>query len=432
METALEQYRVSKRRTAFREGFREGYRQGMQEGRLRYGTMMEGTSIIIPTYNQLLFLKQCLDSIDKHTEPLHEIIVVDNASADGTADFLNSLGGKVRFRVLESNRGFAGAVNVGLMMAKGRTIVLLNNDTLVTHRWLDNMLRCLKSDPDIGAVGPVTNYISGDQRISVPYRKVEDMPAFARKHNRSDRSKWQITERLMGYCLLFRRELFESLGYFDEGFEVGNFEDDDYMVRTRMLGKTLVIARDTFIHHFGSVSIKAVGEPMNGINDRNHSFFLGKWNNPSEWILRVNRHPLAHDAALPHATALYPDLIAVQGAGPAVYWIENGQRRPVSGTLTFPPVRVAQVDLRRWPAGEPITAAEAEGQWRSPVSGVVRLRDGTPFHCEGNAARRIISEHALHAWNLHLKPVRTVSSVDIARMENGLPIVAPPRSHPSL
>ncbi|WP_027094019.1 glycosyltransferase family 2 protein [Cohnella thermotolerans] len=109
----------------------------------------------------------------------------------------------------------------------------------------------------------------------------------------------------MGFCLLFRRELFRRIGYFDEGFELGNFENDDFNIRVRMLEKALVIAEDTFIHHYGSVSMKALGDRFTLVNDRNHRYFLDKWQNPYEWIHRVLQ--LAHEKKqpVPDMTALY-------------------------------------------------------------------------------------------------------------------------------
>jgi hypothetical protein len=334
--------------------------------------------------------------------------------------------------VQDANRGFAGAVNVGLMMARGRTIVLLNNDTLVTHNWLDNMLRCLHSDNQIGMVGPVTNYIAGDQRIHVSYRRTKHMPAFARKYNRPNPKRWRRTDRLTGFCLLFRRELFEQVGFFDEGYEIGNFEDDDYNIRVRLLGKSLVIAKDTFIHHFGSVSMKALGERFQEINDRNQLFFAGKWNNPLEWIELARQYPAFQQGTLPHVAVYYPERIAVQGMGATVYWIENGERHAVRGTLSFPAVRMSQVDLRRWPLGDPVEYDMVERECRGiqsaadPFTSVLQLPDGTAYHVEGNRVRRIMSRSAMEAWNLHLKPVRTVSPETLLSWESGFPIMAPP------
>lgn len=417
---------------SYRQGFEEGYRQGLQAGSLHFGTRFEGTSIIIPTYNQLHFLKQCLNSIHKHTESPYEIIVVDNNSGDGTSEYLESLRGEVRFRVLDANRGFAGAVNVGLMMAKGSTIVLLNNDTLVTPNWLRNMLFCLYSDPRIGMVGPVTNFISGQQKIHVPYRKLEDMQAFARRHNHRRPRQWRDAEWLMGYCLLFRRELFEELGYWDEGFEFGNFEDNDYNIRVRLSGKRLVIARDTFIHHFGSVSIRAMGDALAGFNARNQSYFLAKWNNPSAWIAQVDRQRAGQPGGAAAAHALYPERVAVQGISGPVYWIEGGQRHPVQGELSFPPVFVSQIDLRRWPIGEPVHAGDAERRWRGlddPAgweAGVAVLSNGALYHLEGNLYRRIIGYQALESWHLHLKPVRLITEEELTGRSEGLPVIPLP------
>jgi GT2 family glycosyltransferase len=423
------------RKVRYSEGYGEGYKEGVQNGIQSFSTLFEGTSIIIPTFNQLNFLKQCIASIIANTHLSYELIVIDNASTDGTAAYLQELGGQVRYRVLENNRGFAGAINVGMMMAKGRTILLLNNDTLVTENWLNNLLICLNSDEGIGMVGPVTNYISGDQMINVPYVDVAAMPQFARENNHSDPSRWRRIDRLTGFCLLFRRELFEGIGYFDEGFEIGNFEDEDYNIRVRMLGKSLVIADDTFIHHFGSVSMKALGDRFQEVNERNHLYFMDKWHNPNQWVHNVRQHPDLQQGPLAHSAFYYPEQIVVQAMGANYYWIENGVRRQVVGMLSFPANRVSQVDLRRWPLGEPISSDEVERRWRgigdqaggaSVGDGIVMLLDGTAFQVEGDKVRRIITFAAMHAWNLHLKPLRMISPEMLEDKVHGLPIISPP------
>ncbi|MFC4596964.1 glycosyltransferase family 2 protein [Cohnella hongkongensis] len=416
----------------YRQGLGDGYREGVQFGLQSFPVIFEGTSIVIPTYNQLAMVKMCIESILENTNVPYEIIVVDNASTDGTAEYLQSLGGQVRYRALEKNLGFAGAVNVGMMMAKGKTILLLNNDTLVTENWLHNLLACLNSDEAIGMVGPMTNFISGEQQIAVPYTNLADMPAFAREFNRPDPSRWRRTERLTGFCLLFRRELFEGIGYFDEGYEIGNFEDDDYNIRVRLLGKSLVMAQDTFIHHFGSVSMKALGDRFQEVNDRNEQYFIEKWRNPEEWIRQAaHRRDPASRGPL-HAAAFYPERIVVQGIGAHYYWIEQGQRRLVEGAITFPAVRLSQIDLKRWPAGAPISVGEAEARWRGLdgesgwETGVAQLQDGTLFYAENGKARRIVSASVMKLWQLHYKPIRSISPEDLSKAEEGLPIIAPP------
>src|SRR5690606_11862015 len=118
--------------------------------------------------------------------------------------------------------------------------------------------------------GPTTNYISGDQQIPVPYSSLEEMHHFAKGLNdQSDPAAWKETGRLTGFCVIMRRDCFERLGYMDEGFEIGNCEDDDYALRAQLLGYRLAIAYDTFIHHHGSVSMKALGDRFDEVYGRN-------------------------------------------------------------------------------------------------------------------------------------------------------------------
>ncbi|WP_435170057.1 glycosyltransferase family 2 protein [Paenibacillus glycanilyticus] len=424
------------RRSAnYQAGLQAGYNQGLLAGQSSYQSLFEGTSIIIPSYNQVNYLRGCIDSIVDNTEQPHEIIVVDNASTDGTAEYLEQLDGQVRYRVLDQNYGFAGAVNMGLMMAKGTTMLILNNDTLVTDNWLGNLLICLHSDPTIGMVGPVTNYISGDQQIPVPYERIEDMPEFARLNNISDPKRWERTDRLPGFCLLFRRELWEQVGFLDEGFEFGNYEDDDYNIRTRLLGYSLIIARDTFIHHFGSVSIKALGDQLEQVNTRNMVYYMTKWNNPYAWIHQVRTsHPKPASLKGKGEIAFYPESVAVKGIGPQVYWIEQGSKRPIEGQWSGPVVRLPQVLLRSWPSADALPAVEAASKWHALHSAhygaslhgqVASGLDGFLYYLENGTKRKIITEAAAVSWHLNERAKYPLTSEELQAMPEGLPLIPP-------
>ncbi|BBH18687.1 hypothetical protein Back11_00320 [Paenibacillus baekrokdamisoli] len=426
-------------------GIKAGYEEGLRSGYERFSHYFEGTSIIIPSYNQVDYLKQCIDSIGSHTDTAYEIIVVDNASTDGTADYLKGIVGQVRYRILETNRGFAGAINVGMMMAKGTTLLLLNNDTIVTKRWLGNLLDCLHSDPKIGMVGPVTNYISGDQCIEVPYTRVKDMPIFAEQFNVSDSGKWQRTDRLTGFCLLFHRKLWERTGFLDEGFTVGNYEDDDYNIRVRLQGYALVIARDTFIHHYGSVSMKALGEKIVEVNDHNLQVYSNKWGNPYDLIHRVKEmmrfritsgEPAEEQLQPLGETAFFPEFVLIRGVNETPYWVENGIRRPITGEVTLPVIRVSQVDLRRWPCGEAISAEEAVERWNGQSAGSERAAfdgltavgtNGIFYMVEKGTRRRVTSRAAVEAWGLQFKPTALLSEEQLGMLAEGMPIIAPVR-----
>lgn len=425
-------------------GFGAGYEDGKRAGIESFETLFDGTSIIIPTYNQAKYLKACVESIGEHTDLPYEIIIVDNGSTDETAEYLKEIGSQVRYRILADNHGFAGAVNTGLMMAKGTTLMLLNNDTLVTDNWLDNLLACLHSEAKIGMVGPVTNYISGDQQIDVPYTEIVDMYEFARRNNESNPARWIRTDRLTGFCLLFRRELLERVGYLDEGFEVGNFEDDDYNIRVRLQGFSLVIAKDSFIHHFGSVSMKATGQQFEGINERNMRFYMNKWGNPHELVHQVNEWRKRQDesaAAQSHVSGMtdfYPQNVLVKGVGETVYWLADGKRRPLTESTMLPVVRLSQVDMRRYPIGEPIGAndpmiAGAVMTTVQPGAGkVTTSADGTRYMVETGKKRRITTQDAAERWGLDRRHVHHMSEAELSNLPDGLPIIAPVVLHQSL
>lgn len=235
------------------------------------------TSIIILTHNKLDYTKLCIESIRLNTTPGHyELIVVDNASTDGTKGWLqNQSDVKIIFN--DENAGFPKGCNQGIEVASGDSILLLNNDTIVTPNWLINLSACLYSSESIGAVGPVTNNCASYQRINTTYSKVEEMQQFAKEFNKHDQTKWDFSLKLIGFCMLIKREVIEKIGLLDERFTPGNFEDDDYSFRIWSAGYKLIICKDTFIHHFGSISFRENSKNYLDLLNINEKKFEEKW-----------------------------------------------------------------------------------------------------------------------------------------------------------
>ena len=235
------------------------------------------TSIVILTHNKIEYTRQCIESIREHTIPeAREIIVVDNLSTDGTVEWLN--GQKDIVRILnDENAGFPRGCNQGIRAAKGDNVLLLNNDTVVTRNFLGNLLNCLYSSQDIGAVGPITNSCSNGQAIAVSYTNLSEMHAFAVENNVSDPGKWEERPRLVGYCLLIKKEVVERIGLLDERFTPGNYEDDDYCLRMRLAGFRTILCRDAFIHHYGSVSFGTYSQEFLTLLETNRKKFEEKW-----------------------------------------------------------------------------------------------------------------------------------------------------------
>lgn len=259
------------------------------------------TSIIILSYNTQKMTQLCIESIRRHTrDGAYEIIVVDNASTDGSLKYLRA---QRDVRLIENriNRGFPAGCNQGLHAAKGDELLFLNSDTVVTPRWLDNMKRALYSAEDIGAVSCVTNSCSNLQQISVSYETLEEMERMADGHNVSDPAKWYPWLMLVGFAFLMKRSAYECAGGFDEAFSPGNYEDADLSIRLRLAGYDLLLCKDTFIHHFGSASflqnksaeeLAAREEAYEGLISKNQSMFLQKWNlderfdDVEEWVVK--------------------------------------------------------------------------------------------------------------------------------------------------
>ena len=213
-------------------------------------------SIVILTYNQLNVTQECIDSIRQFTPEAHELIFVDNGSTDGTIPWLRALAKQhPNCRIIENptNLGFARGCNQGIKAASGEHILLLNNDVVVTDGWLSGMLECLAAEPGIGIVGPMTNNISGTQRdLNATYTTMKNMHEYAKSFRQQHRHRRIPLRRIVGFCMLFRRELVDRIGLLDENFGTGNFEDDDFCLRATLEGFRNMIAGDVFIHHYGS------------------------------------------------------------------------------------------------------------------------------------------------------------------------------------
>ena len=244
-------------------------------------------SIIVVTFNNLEMNRQCLESIYARTSwPNFEVIVVDNASTDGTPEFLQVAEKTYpRLSVIlnDSNAGFAAANNQALANASGEYLVFLNNDTIASRGWIEALVRHLKANPEIGLIGPVTNAIGNEAMVAVGYSDVDEMPTWAQDYVRQHAGEVFDIPMLAMFCVAMRREVFEKVGPLDEIFGLGMFEDDDYAIRIRQAGYRVVCARDSFVHHWMKAAFGRIPAPeYEALFLRNRSLFEKKWN--IKWV----------------------------------------------------------------------------------------------------------------------------------------------------
>ncbi len=217
-------------------------------------------SIVIPAYNAIAYTNECIDKVYKigstHT---FEVIVVDNASADETQAEMEKESLKrtdFSYYRMKENLGFAGGVNFGIQKAKGQYVVILNNDTLPTAGWLDDMVVAFETNPTLGIVSPVTNYVGEGPQLEISAKdiKPEDIDTYAL--GLKGRDVCYEPGRLVFFCVMIRRSVFEQIGLLDENYIKGNFEDDDYCLRAILSGYKLGIAKSAFVFHHGSITFK--------------------------------------------------------------------------------------------------------------------------------------------------------------------------------
>jgi GT2 family glycosyltransferase/tetratricopeptide (TPR) repeat protein/2-polyprenyl-3-methyl-5-hydroxy-6-metoxy-1,4-benzoquinol methylase len=237
------------------------------------------TSIVILTHNQLEYTRQCVESVRRNTDHPYELVFVDNGSSDGTLDYLRPVP-NARVIANRENRGFPAAANQGVRAASGQQVLLLNNDCVVPSGWLGRLLRALYSDPKVGLVGPCSNCVSGEQQVEAGYKDLGELDDFAEGWARVHDREWGDTDRLVGFCLLIRREVIDKVGLLDERFGTGCFEDDDYCLRALRAGYRAVLARDAFVHHYGGRTFVGAGVDFAGLMQKNAQLFREKWQAP--------------------------------------------------------------------------------------------------------------------------------------------------------
>ena len=232
-------------------------------------------SIIIPLFNKVDFTRQCLEGLAAYTgDQLHyEVIVVDNASSDGTADYLKSFREDLTVVTNKKNLGFACACNQGARLAASNYLVFLNNDTIPKEGWLEALTDGIEQDgADICGArllypnGKVQHAGVAFNEQGIGYHIFNGFDADA-----SAVTKKRFMQCVTAACMIIRRELFHSLSGFDEGY-VNGYEDVDLCLRAGELGKKILYAPDSTLIHFEETS-----EGRKAHDEPNARRFLARW-----------------------------------------------------------------------------------------------------------------------------------------------------------
>lgn len=243
-------------------------------------------SVIIPNWNGAKHLPVCLFALRRQTLAPHEVIVVDNASADDSRALLGRDFPEVHVLELAENRRFAGACNAGIRAASGEAIALLNNDTEADAHWLERVAACFAAHPEAGFVASKLRLF--DRRDHL--HSAGDF--YSRRGVPGNRGVWQRddgqfdAEHVFGACgaaSVYRRAMLDAVGLLDEAFEF-SCEDVDLSWRAQLAGYRCAFAHDAIVYH--KVSATGGGVINSYYDGRNFIWLLAK-DVPGE-VLRAN------------------------------------------------------------------------------------------------------------------------------------------------
>ena len=224
--------------------------------------------IIIPVWDQLEFTKECVDAILKNTHYPYRLILIDNGSEFETKNYLKNLEKNRPKEVMlvnnDENLGFVKAVNQGLKHSDSPYVCIMNNDTIPAPGWLERMIEFADSHDEVGLVNPQC-----DGHGNMP------LDEYAQILSR-DRGKYMEMNQCQGFCMLIKREAVERVGYLDEAFGIGGFDDTDYSMRAHIAGYRCVAIKDAYVYHRLHSSFNASGDREDWVR-RNRRIYYDKW-----------------------------------------------------------------------------------------------------------------------------------------------------------
>ena len=218
-------------------------------------------SIIVLNYNGKKYLANCLGSITNSTFNNYEVILVDNASKDGSADFVRRRFPSIKVIQTEKNLGFPEGNNIGARYATGTYLIFLNNDTEVTPNWLEQMVKSIEANPSAGVCGSKVLLLDKKNVIDVIGGFMCDIFGYglnALGHLEKDNNQYDGEKEvfsIVGASLLIKRKVFEEIGGFDSSYFLLG-EDIDLSWRAQLAGYKVIVDPLAIVYHKSMGTIK--------------------------------------------------------------------------------------------------------------------------------------------------------------------------------
>jgi GT2 family glycosyltransferase/glycosyltransferase involved in cell wall biosynthesis len=238
-------------------------------------------SIIILHYGSLIQTINCIRSIESNHENIN-LIIINNALDMDLQSRIDELNYQLEISIINPDRnlGFSGGVNLGLRNVQREYVVLMNNDAEVTSGFLYPMLRTLIQNPSIKIIAPATDKSGNEAQI--PISKDPNSWKNVNLFKAANNGNYRINYSLSFFCVLFEKELVDEIGFLDERYEIGMFEDDDFVRRVQLANYSVAICFDSYVYHEISSSFNRMeSEERKKIFESNKKRYETKW---GQWI----------------------------------------------------------------------------------------------------------------------------------------------------
>ncbi len=260
--------------------------------------MPDAFSVVIPNWNGLRFLAVCLDALRGQTLADIEVILVDNASTDGSQDFVRKEYPEVRLIELKENRGFTGACNLGMEAANGAYVALLNNDTEVERDWAEQVARAFESHPEAGIIA--SKMLLFDQRERL-HTAGDFFTTDGRAGNRGawewDKGQYDRGEYVFSACggsAVYRKSMLADIDALDDDFFF-LLEDVDLAWRAQLAGYKVWYEPLAIVYHH--LSATGGGVTASFYDGRNGVWLIAK-NVPASLLRKYGRQILGRQSKL--------------------------------------------------------------------------------------------------------------------------------------
>lgn len=308
--------------------------------------MSPDVSVVIVTWNGRQYLDACLRAVQAQEGVDAEIVLVDNASSDGTAAYVRTRFPDVRLVQLDENRGFAGGNNAGAREARGTYLAFLNNDTIADPHWLGALRRGVDASSGFLLATSRIVYMHDPSVIDSAGDGVFRWGgAFKRHHGEPAEAAAQPIEvfGMCGAACLIAKAVFDEIGGFDEDF-FASHEDVDLSYRARLRGYRCRYVPDALVRHHGSATIGTISRFAVFHGQRNLEWVFLK-NTPASLLIRtLPGHLLYNAAAAAHfarrgllGTFLRAKAAALLGMPGALRKRASVQRRSTVGAAGIEP-----------------------------------------------------------------------------------------------